>query len=65
MDKKQELERMREYMCAHFRNCEGCPLGGAARKVKMKCHDFRRKKPDETEFIIRTWKYGNTPVRSE
>lgn len=65
MDKKKELDRMREYMCAHFRNCEGCPISEAARKVKLRCADFRRKKPNEVEFIIRTWKYENTPVRSE
>ena len=56
-----EIERWREYMCAHFQNCKGCPLGEAAQKAKMKCSAFRRRRPDETEMIVRTWKHGISP----
>lgn len=63
MDNTKIVERMREYMCAHYPNCHDCPLDSAARKLKMKCTEFRRRRPDEAEFIVRTWKYENSPAR--
>ncbi len=59
MDKAKLIERKREFMCAHYPLCRGCPLDDAARKDKTVCHVFRRRKPKDTARIVLEWEYAH------
>lgn len=64
MDEKKQLEQRREFMCAHYPLCRGCPIDDAARKVKLSCHVFCKRKPDEVRKIVNLWDkiHGPKPV---
>ena len=59
--KLREIERKREFMCAHYPLCRGCPLEKAANDAKMKCHDFRIRRPDENARIVLEWEFHHVP----
>lgn len=59
----RSIEREKDYMCAHYPLCRGCPLDEAARVLKISCADFQKKQPGETARIVRNWHEEHCPKR--
>lgn len=59
----RSIERTKDYMCAHYPLCRGCPLDEAARAMKISCADFQKKQPEETARIVRVWHEEHCPPR--
>ena len=59
----RSIERDKDYMCAHYPLCRGCPLDKAARLMKISCADFQQKQPGETARIVGVWREEHCPKR--
>ena len=59
MKKVREIERKREFMCAHYPLCRGCPIEYASKAVKLRCSTFRIRRPDEVARIVLDWEYAH------
>jgi hypothetical protein len=61
----RSIEREKDYMCAHYPLCRGCPIDDAARLVKITCAEFQRKQPEETARIVKIWHEDHCPAGAD
>ena len=59
--KERTIERKREFMCAHYPLCRGCPLDRAAKYEKLSCGLYRIRRPDDVARIVLEWEYEHCP----
>ena len=61
----RSIEREKDYMCAHYPLCRGCPLDEAARLLKISCAEYLRKRPEDAAWIVGLWREEHCPKRED
>ena len=59
--KERAIERKREFMCAHYPLCRGCPIDKASKADKLSCGLYRIRRPDEVARIVLEWEFEHCP----
>lgn len=61
IEKKREIERKREFMCAHYPLCRGCPLEKVSRNECIGCRTYCSRHPEEAARIVLEWEFEHCP----